>query len=76
MGYQSVFAPNLFKGQTIIVTGGGSGIGCCGGILSGGRDGGGAMGTGGEGGGVVGGGGDGGGGDGGAGGEGGIEGGS
>ncbi|MCK9505792.1 MAG: SDR family oxidoreductase [Porticoccaceae bacterium] len=29
MGYQSVFAPELFKDQTIIVTGGGSGIGRC-----------------------------------------------
>jgi citronellol/citronellal dehydrogenase len=27
--YQSVFASNLFRGQTIIVTGGGSGIGRC-----------------------------------------------
>ena len=27
MGYQSVFKPDLFKGQTIVVTGGGSGIG-------------------------------------------------
>ncbi|WP_203300141.1 SDR family oxidoreductase [Marinobacter sediminum] len=29
MSYQSVFHPELFKGQTFIVTGGGSGIGRC-----------------------------------------------
>jgi citronellol/citronellal dehydrogenase len=29
MGYKSVYAPGLFDGQTIIVTGGGSGIGRC-----------------------------------------------
>src|SRR5258708_5586654 len=29
MPYQSVFMPELFKGRTIIVTGGGSGIGRC-----------------------------------------------
>src|SRR5206468_10220107 len=29
MPYQSVFRPDLFKGQTIIITGGGSGIGRC-----------------------------------------------
>ena len=29
MSYRSVFAPGLFEGQTVIVTGGGSGIGRC-----------------------------------------------
>ena len=29
MSYQSVFRPDLFKGQTLIVTGGGSGLGRC-----------------------------------------------
>ena len=29
MPYRSVFRPGLFEGQTIVVTGGGSGIGRC-----------------------------------------------
>ena len=29
MAYDSVFKPGLFAGQTILVTGGGSGIGRC-----------------------------------------------
>ena len=29
MSYQSVFAPGLFAGRTVVVTGGGSGIGRC-----------------------------------------------
>lgn len=29
MGYQSVFKPDLFAGQTVVITGGGSGIGRC-----------------------------------------------
>src|SRR5262245_1147044 len=29
MSYRSVFKPGLFEGQTIVVTGGGSGIGPC-----------------------------------------------
>lgn len=29
MGYQSIYRPGLFAGQTVIVTGGGSGIGRC-----------------------------------------------
>ena len=29
MSYRSVFKPGLFEGQTVVVTGGGSGIGRC-----------------------------------------------
>ncbi|MCB2021127.1 MAG: SDR family NAD(P)-dependent oxidoreductase, partial [Burkholderiaceae bacterium] len=29
MKYQSIFAPGLFAGQVVVVTGGGSGIGRC-----------------------------------------------
>ena len=29
MPYQSIFRPGLFEGQTIVVTGGGSGLGRC-----------------------------------------------
>ena len=29
MGYQSIFKPGLFAGQTVVITGGGSGIGRC-----------------------------------------------
>jgi citronellol/citronellal dehydrogenase len=29
MGYSSIYAPDLFDGQTVVVTGGGSGIGRC-----------------------------------------------
>ena len=29
MGYKSIYRADLFEGQTIIVTGGGSGIGRC-----------------------------------------------
>ena len=29
MPYRSVFKPGLFEGQTVVVTGGGSGIGRC-----------------------------------------------
>ena len=29
MSYRSVFRPGLFAGQTVVVTGGGSGIGRC-----------------------------------------------